>query len=50
MLPPVHGDTSILDIPEKWIGKSLEEIVNFRLNLIRGIKNISTIELSLIHI
>ena len=41
MLPPVHGDTSILDMPEKWIGKSLEEIVNFRLNLIRGIKNIS---------
>ena len=33
-----------MDIPEKWIGKSLEEIVNFRLNLIRGIKNISTIE------
>jgi hypothetical protein len=28
-------------MPEKWIGKSLEEIVNFRLNLIRGIKNIS---------
>ena len=42
MLPPVHGETSILDMPEKWIGKSLEEIVNFRLNLIRGIKNIST--------
>ena len=41
MLPPVHGDTSILDMPEKWLGKSLEEIVNFRLNLIRGIKNLS---------
>ena len=41
MLPPVHGDTSILDMPEKWIGKSLEEIVNFRLNLIRGIKKLS---------
>tara|TARA_B110000014_G_scaffold132241_1_gene91300 strand:- start:141 stop:1313 length:1173 start_codon:yes stop_codon:yes gene_type:complete len=41
MLPPIHGETSILDMPEKWIGKSLEEIVNFRLNLIRGIKNIS---------
>ena len=41
MLPPVHGDTSILDMPEKWLGKSLEEIVNFRLNLIRGIKKFS---------
>ena len=41
MLPPVHGDTSILDLPEKWLGKSLEEIVNFRLNLIRGIKKLS---------
>ena len=44
MLPPVHGDTSILDVPEKWIGKSLEEIVNFRLNLIRGIKNIPAVQ------
>ena len=41
MVPPIHGDTSLLDNPEKWTGKSLEEIVNFRLNLIRGIKKIS---------
>jgi len=41
MVPPIHGDTSILDSPEKWTGKSLEEIVNFRLNLIRGVKKIS---------
>jgi hypothetical protein len=41
MVPPVHGDTSILDNPEKWIGKSLEEIVNFRLNLVRGIQTVS---------
>ena len=40
MVPPIHGDTSILDSPEKWKGKSLEEIVNFRLNLIRGVKKI----------
>ena len=40
MLQPIHVETSVLDTPEKWIGKSLEEIVNFRLNLIRGIKNI----------
>lgn len=38
MLPPVHGDTMILDAPEKWTGKSLEDIVNYRLSLVRGIK------------
>ncbi len=41
MLPPLHGDTTILDLPEKWIGKSLEEIVNYRLSLVRGIQNVS---------
>ncbi len=41
LVPPIHGDTSLLDSPEKWQGKSLEEIVNFRLNLIRGIQKIS---------
>ena len=38
MLPPIHGDTTLLDTPEKWLGKSLEEIVNYRLNLVRGVK------------
>ncbi|MCV0409723.1 Nre family DNA repair protein [Nitrosopumilus sp.] len=41
MVPPVHGDTSILDNPERWKEKSLEDIVNFRLNLVRGIQKIS---------
>jgi hypothetical protein len=41
MVPPLHGDTSLLDSPEKWKGKSLEDIVNFRLNLVRGIQKIS---------
>ena len=41
MLPPIHGDTSLFDSPEAWRGKTLEEIVNFRLNLVRGIQNIS---------
>ena len=39
MLPPLHGDTMILDSPEQWLGKSLEEIVNYRLSLVRGIQN-----------
>ena len=41
MVPPLHGDTSLLDSPEKWKGQSLEDIVNFRLNLVRGIQKIS---------
>jgi len=41
MLPPIHGDTTLLDNPEQWIGKSLVEIVNFRLNLVRGIHKLS---------
>ena len=41
MVPPIHGDTTLLDAPEKWIGKSLEEIVNYRLNLVRGIQKVS---------
>ncbi len=44
MLPPIHGDTGLLDAPERWLGKSLEEIVNYRLNLVRGIKKISVNE------
>jgi len=38
MVPPIHGDTTLLDSPERWLGKNLEEIVNFRLNLVRGIQ------------
>jgi len=40
MVPPIHGNTGILDSPEEWAGKSLEEIVNYRLNLIRGIQKV----------
>lgn len=43
MVPPVHGDTSLLDIPERWVGKSLEEIINFRLSLVRGIQKVSVL-------
>jgi hypothetical protein len=36
LIPPVHGDTEVLDTPETWIGRSLEEIVGFRSQLVRG--------------
>jgi hypothetical protein len=36
MIPPVLGDTSIIDTPELWLNKSINEIVDFRSLLIRG--------------
>jgi hypothetical protein len=36
LVPPAQGDTSLLDIPEFWFGKSIEEIVDMRFNLVRG--------------
>ena len=36
LIPPVHGDTEVLDTPENWIGRTLDEIVGFRSQLVRG--------------
>ena len=36
LLPPIHGDTSILDTPERWVGKSIDEITDMRFSLVRG--------------
>src|SRR2546426_121336 len=36
LIPPVHGDTEVLDTPETWIGRTLDEIVGFRSQLVRG--------------
>jgi hypothetical protein len=36
LVPPVHEDTGIYDLPEQWFGKSMDEIVGFRSLLIRG--------------
>lgn len=36
LVPPVHGDTGLLDTPEMWLGKSIEDIVKFRFGLVRG--------------
>ncbi|MEM3607270.1 MAG: Nre family DNA repair protein [Candidatus Bathyarchaeia archaeon] len=36
MTPPFRGDTSILDAPERWVGKSFQEIIDYRYSLIRG--------------
>ncbi len=36
MVPPYRGDTEILDTPELWIGKSIQDIIDYRFALIRG--------------
>ncbi len=36
LVPPVHEDTSVFDLPEQWFGKSIDEIVGFRSLLVRG--------------
>ena len=36
LVPPVHEDTSLYDLPELWFGKSMDEIVGFRSMLVRG--------------
>ena len=36
MVPAVFGNTEFLDTPEMWVGKSIEEIIDYRYSLIRG--------------
>ena len=36
MVSPQHGDTSVLDTPEEWLGKPIETIVDYRYSLVRG--------------
>ncbi|NHW45156.1 MAG: hypothetical protein HA491_05445 [Candidatus Verstraetearchaeota archaeon] len=36
LVPPFTGDTSILDTPECWLGASIQDIVDFRVKLVRG--------------
>ena len=36
LVPPVHEDTGLYDLPEQWFGKSIDEIVGFRSLLVRG--------------
>ena len=36
LLSPIHGSTELLDTPEQWVGRSVEEVVGFRTGLVRG--------------
>ncbi len=36
LVPPLRGDTSIYDSPERWVGMRLDEILSMRLSLVRA--------------
>jgi hypothetical protein len=36
MIPPYYENTEILDAPERWIGKEIADIIDYRYSLIRG--------------
>jgi hypothetical protein len=36
LVPPAVGDTSLLDTPESWVGRTVAEIIDFRQQLVRG--------------
>jgi len=44
LVPPIHGDTQILDSPEEWVGHSMEDIVSFRSQLVRGMHRVHVMD------
>ena len=40
LVPANHGDTGLLDDPERWGSKTLREIIGYRLGLVRGVMNV----------
>jgi hypothetical protein len=44
MIPPIMGDTSIIDTPELWLDKSIDDIVDFRSLLVRGKYNVNVFD------
>ncbi|QLH75573.1 MAG: hypothetical protein HPY73_09165 [Methanomassiliicoccales archaeon] len=36
LVPPDLGDTGFMDTPEEWVGRPIEDIVEFRFRLVRG--------------
>lgn len=47
MVAPQHGDTMVMDMPEAWIpgNHSQEEIIGYRMNLIRGKQQVHAADL-----
>jgi len=41
MIPPYHGDTSMMDTPERWVGLPIDDIIDFRSSLVRGMHRVN---------
>lgn len=41
LLPPEQGDTAFFDEPERWHGLGFEDVVNLRMSMVRGRKEVS---------
>jgi len=46
LVPPVHGDTMIMDFPESWLAKSRNDIIDFRFSLVRGKQSVNVREMN----
>jgi hypothetical protein len=44
LIPPIHGDTAYLDLPELWGDKRIEDIAAFRFQLVRGKHRVNALE------
>ena len=44
LVPPVHGDTTIFDAPEEWVGLPMDDIVRFRSSLVRGMHRVHVMD------
>ena len=44
LLSPIPGDTELLDTPESWVGRSVQEVVSFRTGLVRGTRPIRVLD------
>ncbi|MBN1678320.1 MAG: hypothetical protein JW880_07260 [Candidatus Thermoplasmatota archaeon] len=40
MIPPYLGDTSLMDTPERWTGLTIDDIIDFRSSLVRGMHRV----------
>lgn len=36
LVPPYHGNTEVLDTPELWLNRRIDDIIDYRFSLIRG--------------
>ncbi|MCC6047564.1 MAG: Nre family DNA repair protein [Desulfurococcaceae archaeon] len=45
-LPPEVGDTSLYDLPERWLELPLDDVIRFRLTLVRGGRRVSVQDVS----